>query len=119
MHSHNGVKIVNVPVTVVTVTVTETQILVPKRFELRRWEANEIPLGAKFKRWDKDEGQRIVGYNPSFGCIHYPAILLSGGKYPNHDNHYYLGDLVTSLSEPEYSFDGIEWFRCGVWEEVK
>lgn len=116
----NNTKVVNVrvPVTVVevAVTVTETEILVPKTLELRRWKAHEIPIGAYFKGYSS-KIQKIERYEPEFGCIKCPAIILSGGE--SYNDHYFIGDLVTSLLEPKYSWDGVNWERCGTWVEAK
>ena len=113
MTCQNNTKVVTVVVPVITLSFETVQ----KKLVLRKWNEDEIPIGALF-RGRSDNIQRINGYDPKCSCIERPAIILSGGKYPPFDGHYFLGDLITSISEPEYSYDGINWHRCGTWEEV-
>lgn len=91
---------------------------VKQKMKLRPWKANEVPIGAMFKGYEWRGNQRIVGYNPRYSCIYSPAILLSNFKYEDGDDHYFINDLVTSLMEPKYSWDGVTWYDCGVWEPV-
>ena len=94
----------------------------PPVYELREWKREEVPIGAYFKSSKigrhftlKDSDiSRITGYHPSYSNIKYPAIMLNGGA-DKYLDHYFIGDLITSLSEPVWSWDGINWHRCGVW----
>ena len=114
MNSYNGIKTVTQKRLVLRVE----EVLV--KYELRRWRGDEIPVGSFFQDWTgKGRIQQIIGYDPMHASIARPAILLSNAKYPGHDDHFFIGDLVTSTSEPKYSWDGINWNRCGTWIEVE
>lgn len=81
---------------------------------LRPWTADEIPIGALFKGYG--EIQRITGFDARHfvsGSLVLAAITLSG---PRWSDHYYINDLVTSTLEPKYSWNGVTWHRCGIWE---
>ena len=84
--------------------------------KLRAWKVEEVPINALLKV--NDVIVTILGVERYHSVIRYPAVILSRVKglyYP--DGHYFLGDLVTSISCPVYSVDGGKtWNRCGVWE---
>lgn len=109
MTSPNNTQKVIVLVPVVTVSLVEVE----REIVLRPWKEHEVPIGAFFQGYSKTV-QRITGYDPRYSCIHSPAILLSKGRY-SFDDHYFINDLVTSVLEPKYSWDGVTWFRCGTW----
>lgn len=86
---------------------------------LRPWTADEIPIGAYFKQ-GSSYTQRITGYDPKHANIKEPAILLTGRRWDwqkiDKKDRYFIDDLVTSITEPKYSWDGVTWHRCGIWE---
>lgn len=87
-----------------------------KRARLRRWQADEVPVGAFFRHSANDNrNQTITAYVPKYSCGMDATILSKGNKY-SWQTHYFMNDLTTCIFHPEYSWDGVNWYRCGVWE---
>ena len=117
MFCQNNTKRIKVLVPKVTLVPVVTFVEQEQELVLRPWKQGEVPIGAMFKSYG-DRIQRIEGFDPQHACIKSPAILLSGGKY-SYDNHYFTSDLITSICEPKYSWDGVNWYRCGTWVPVE
>jgi hypothetical protein len=84
--------------------------------KLRPWKPEEVPVGAILR--DNGREFEILGVCEKFSAIKCPAVILSvidGVCFPR--GHYFLKDLVTSITKPQHSTDGGKtWKPCGVEE---